>query len=228
MQEPPASILSRDEIQRLGDGLLQGFSSLWRRLLQSARNRANRPAGTAGGSLLLQWPVSPEAPGGSRDYPRSRLVQRANWGRAAAPRRPQRQPHQRLHPTRTLLPCPRATRKPSRSCSLHSCGALCPPRVVRGEHRRTRGSWRSASPSRPQRPGPHSASVLLARARRLVPLPSARLLPASFFSCPAQSLPGARDAGRTDLEAMGGFPHLAVLLSGGIGVGSQLLNQASL
>jgi len=44
-----------------------------------------------------------------------------------------------------------------------------------------------------------------------------------FFSRPAQGLPGTRDTGRTHLDAMGGFPHLAVLLSAGIGVGSQLL-----
>ncbi|MBO0782796.1 MAG: hypothetical protein J2P37_28610 [Ktedonobacteraceae bacterium] len=43
-----------------------------------------------------------------------------------------------------------------------------------------------------------------------------------LFSCPAQSLPGTGDAGRTDLDAVDRFPHLAVLFSHGIGVRFEL------
>jgi len=49
-----------------------------------------------------------------------------------------------------------------------------------------------------------------------------------FFSRPAQRHSGPTDGGRADFDPGPFFPHLAMLLSGGIGIGLQLFEQASL
>src|SRR5258708_14382816 len=57
---------------------------------------------------------------------------------------------------------------------------------------------------------------------------SARLLRASFFSCPAQSDSGATDAGRAHVDAMLGLEEATMLFSSRIGMNFYLRSQVGL